>query len=344
MSAILSRRDFISNGVGCATGAAVLSGSASAADDTAILSATVVAHNGNPVANRKIAVSGQGGLDYHETDSDGILEAEVASNQRYKLGLYKSGSGQLHAPELNGVPHIEGLGYHSVGSGRTDIGTLKVPEAYLVDVRVLDSDGNPVANAEPDFRDDSGFGGSAYLLSTNKEGYLVIRNADFTGIEATGIVEFTVTIPGDTDGEANKQYSDSFNITEPSTIRVKEGEGMTIHSGTNNENSAKTTPTPTSSPTSTETTIAEKTSTKTAAPNSAPAPTTQSASTTSAGTETTVEKAVSSTTTETSHQRGFFKNGENVEDAAFLTDPLFMTVGGFALSVVGIVYQLIRGK
>lgn len=317
---ILGRRQFLQQGGIGVAGLTATTGIATAADVT--IRGQVVDYTGAPVARRRIAVDEQrrdGIFRYVVTDADGVFSTDVNPKQTYSLGLYKSANRKLHAPELNGVPHIEGLGEHYVGSNDTDLGTLEVPRGYEVDVLVLDRDGTPVEDADVDFRDGSGFGAHARILTTNSDGYLVIEDASFTGFEAAGLTTVSVSLASD-DSEST-EYSDRFQITEPVTIRVQEGAGMSMEAGATGD--ADPIETATATPTTTST----------------PQSTSQTRTATSAG----QTDAATATATSGAAQRGFLRNGENADDLGGLADPLVLTVGGFALSVAGIVHQLVRG-
>jgi hypothetical protein len=76
---------------------------------------------------------------------------------------------------------------------------------------------------------------------------------------------------------------------------------------------------------------------------STPASTAQSAGTSSEQTAT-QQSAIGSTADEsaTNTQRGFFSNGANEPEA--LSNPMNLTIGGFLLSVAGIVFQMVGGN
>lgn len=302
--------------------AAITATSGVATASTVTLKGKIINYNGKPVSHRKVAVNEQregGNSGYMATDSNGEFSTTVNSNQSYRLALYKSGNGQLLAPILNDVPHIKGLGDHDVGTEDTDIGTLEIPRGYEVDVLVLDSNGEPVQGADVSFRDESGYGSPDHLVTTDEDGYLVIENADFTGFEAVGFTNISASFSEDGSNDSEYKYNSRFHISEPSTIKVQADEGMSKVSGANSDKSPIGTATSTSEAPSSKTTTQGSTSRETG--NASP----------------------SSPSTTTSPKRGFLRNGDDVQEIEIITDPLFMTVGGFTLSVVGILYQLTRG-
>jgi outer membrane protein assembly factor BamB len=94
---------------------------------------------------------------------------------------------------------------------------------------------------------------------------------------------------------------------------------------------ASQTPTPTETPTEAPTETPQPQTTQ------ATEPTTQKPSSTL-----TEEETMTPTATEDQFERGFFTNGGE-SSFAILNNPLVLTVGGFFLSVLGIVYQLVEG-
>ena len=327
----IRRRNYL-RAVGGSVATIAVSGTVVSAteSETVTLTGKLESSTGDPIAGRKVYNSG-----YTDTDSSGRFEMSVESNSRVRLGLYKSGN-QLLAPIKNGVPHIDGLGRHSVGSSDTDIGTISVSEAYLVNLRAIDNEGNPVTDAEFHVRAD-GYGSGSHMMTANESGYLVIRNADFTGIELAESAKVTITIPGN-DGEADKQYQETIYVDGPKTVIAREGEGVTIKDHKPTE-STTTTTTQTTTETTTSTTASETTTTETTSTT-----TKISASTTSPTSSQTTEMAMSANKTETQSKRGFLSNGESAGDYEFLTNPFHLTVGGFVLSVAGIAHNLLWGR
>lgn len=307
--------------------------SASTADYVTI-SGKLESHDGSPIAGRKVYVTASG---YNETDDSGFFEEEVKSGEHVSLGLYKSQGGQLLAPVKNQVPHIDGFASLGYVSSDEELGTIEIPKAYLVNLRALDSEGNPVTNADFHCRAD-GFG-SGYNLSANNDGYCVINGADFTGVELVESAEVTIKIPSSSG--AVTEYKESINIDGPMTVIAQEGEGTTIREHKPGE---ITEATATQTPTETTTTATTSTPTSTTPTKTRPAPTKTTVSTTSRTTTRSAEIGTSVNATDTQANRGFFSNGESTDDYDFLTNPFYLTVGGFVLSAAGIAQNLIRGR
>jgi|GEM_PF-509370 len=297
--------------------------------------------DGDPVAGRKVYVGGDGGSEYVTTESDGQFTTKVSGNKIY-LGLYKSTPDQLIAPVRNGVPHIDEIGTYSVDSGSRDLGVIDVKRGYLVKLRGLHEDGSPATDAEFGFRAD-GFGPGRNWYRTDSAGYAVIDGADFRGIELARSAKLKIGVPG-ADGSV-RTYSRYINVYGPLTVTAKVGSGLSIERGESDMSSTSTTTaTETTTASTTErTTEATKTSTTEAETITQ---TTESSTTTQNRTQKTTS-ASSENATDSIEQlpnRGFFSNGESAGDYAFVTNPFTLTVGGFALSVLGVLQNMIRGK
>ena len=272
------------------------------------------------------------------TDENGRFEAEVDANKTCDTGFYKYKTGPQNQ-EPNGVPHVHVIGEYETGTGETDFGTLTVSEGHLVQVQALDSEGNPVRDARGSLTVKGSTGHYLRMtgdLNTNFNGYFVVDNTSYSGIELAGTVELSVSIPNGNGGAM--QYTEEFFVEEPLNITAQIGEGMTFTPA--REEQATETPKPTTTTTENPgtkvTTTTENPDKTTTAPEG-----TESQGESEAGTTTTADQ---NTTEDNAVSRGFFSNGETSEDLAFLTNPFFLTIGGFVLSVAGIAQSLIRGN
>lgn len=297
----------------------------SAHAETVELTGQLVSYGGDPITVGRVFIEGE----YYGVDDNGRFTADVESNSRTKIAFYKGSRSSFLAPIRNGVPHVRSLGHWETDSGR-DIGTVSLPQAYFIQIRALDADGQPVEDAEPGVRH-GGYGVSDFSLTTNENGYLQIRDTDFDGIELRGRVKTSITIP--TDGSGSIAFEERIRFDSPKTVVFQVGEGVTV------QDSSSTTASPTSSPTSSPT---PQEPTQSAAPTVSASPTsTRTAQPTSPGGEPPSTKG-STSPTATREPRGFFSNG-NPGELAFLSNPLTLTIGGFVLSVAGIAHQMLRG-
>lgn len=305
-----------------------------------IVRGRIVDHEGSPTSSRKVNIGPQG---YSATDSNGEFVTQVSSNSRVSPGFYKSRADQLHAPVRNQVPHLYDMGKFEVGSSETDLGTIKLPRAHLIDIRAVDSDGAPATDAK--IGCESGlFGSDPHSLVVTDSGYLRIKGADFTGVELAGVPNLSI--------EMDREYTKSIVVDQRFTVIGKSGEGIRIEgreTETTTTTAQPTTARPTTNrPTTTnqpETTQVSSTTTSqnTQAPTSSP-PTATSRTATTPSTPSTRARTASQSPTNAESNRGFISNGGGSSDLEYLSDPLYLTVGGFVLSVAGIVHNMMRGR
>lgn len=294
------------------------------------VSGRVVAHDDEPVTNRVIKNYGEGSFDAY-TNSEGEFSAETGSNARLNLTLYKGDESTLLAPVLNGVPHVYDLGDYYTEEGDTDLGKLRTPVAYRVRLQALDSEGNPVNNATPRVRH-GGSGIGSHYMSTKSDGWAYINEADFDGIELAGSTLLSMEIP--VDGGGAFKLEKRVTIDGPKTVTFQVGKGVTI---SNPDTSGSDSNTSDTSETDSNTSKNSENDSNTSEVTETSNPNTTTVSNSS-------ERRSTDNITDTPEvNRGFFSNGEPANDLGPLDDPFTLTVGGFALSVIGIAYQMIRG-
>lgn len=341
------RRTLLSSiGAGIFLGAGVCSTAATASED--VVEGQVVDYNGDPIANRQLTFGSKDAGHFNVvTDREGRFAHEVTPNSTYRIGFYKYKYGPQNT-EPNGVPHVCSLGRHTVKSGKTDLGKISVKEAHLVEVQALDSDGNPLGGVGADLyaegKEGDYWGTGPSTLSTNHEGFIVVDDAQYTGMELVGTIDFSISIPNG-NGSAT-EYSRKFFVDEPLAITVQVGEGMTI-------TSADAPPSETPEPTTEKSTTEEPTTEESMESTENPATKSQTTAEPSTETPTTTFGYPSTTTTVsrnetaknvTKQQRGFFTNDSAGEEFDMLSDPFTLTVAGFVLSAGGIAHSLIRGR
>lgn len=312
-----------------------LVGAAHAAETTTI-SGTIVAKSGARIQQDEIEISGGGDFHSVNTDNEGRFEAEVPTNGDYRLAFYKADSRSDFEAVKNGAPHIYSFGYTSVGESPKDLGTIELPRAHLVDLRILKSSGEPFLGAQPGFRHD-GWGENPSRVAINTEGYTVIEGATFTGAEFANEVTLEVEPPA---GErySSRTYTYPISVDEPMTVTaVLDSSGVDWTAQTT---AAFTGETPEQTTTATAETTTTTTAEQTTTIETTTASTTQSTPATQPTTTTTRNTTQSTTTTAS---RGFLSNDGPDSDVSILTNPFYLTVGGFVLSVSGIAHQMLRG-
>ncbi|KTG30332.1 hypothetical protein [Haloferax profundi] len=291
----------------------------------------VVAESGANCVNDEINLRGGEFFGNTRSTDNGYFEIEVPENNRYEIAYYKGESGNDFAAIKNGAPHIYTLGEHFVGESETDLGTLTLPQAHIVDFRILDQEGEPVRTADPGYRFD-GYGDNPRRTTLNADGYTVIEGASFTGAEFAEYVTCSV----------NRNYTKTVNVNGPVEVTATVKSSGVSWDISESETAQTNTATPTKTPTATPT----ETPQETATPTKTPATTTTAVPQTRTA-ETAAPTTTPNTTTPTEEppSRGFFSNGVGEDEAmAFMNDPFSLTLGGFALSVGGIIHQLLRGQ
>lgn len=161
---------------------------------------TIVQANGEPGTDDRLVFLGPRGVDEPEfgsiyTDEEGTFSTQVAEAGTYSLGYYQRERWNVDTPERDGSPDVYTLGPVDVGRGVTDLGRIELPDAHVLDVRVVDEDGSPVADAPVNFYDQGSWGISR-RHTTNADGYFQYDGLDETGIELLGEVRVHVWEPG----------------------------------------------------------------------------------------------------------------------------------------------------
>lgn len=327
-----SRREFI-HGVGTiglgAIGGATLSRTVRAEEST--VSGRLLSHDGDPVTNSRVQNYGGDHFQVY-TDSDGYFSGEAESGSRLHLVLYREDRRGQFYTEWTGVPHVYTFRESRAEEGGTDLGEIRLPQAHLVRLKAVDSDGEPIRGGIPDIHH-GGAGIGSRRMSTESDGWAYLDNANSDGIELTGNLLLGMEIPAD-DGGARK-YEIRPTIDEPTAYEFQIGEGVTELNAEQTETQTATSSTATETPDQTPTEeLPTQTPTEKESPTQTP---------TSTVTPTSTEVRTEATPmTETESQRGFLSNNPS-KDLGPLDNPFYLTVGGFALSVAGIIHNMVRG-
>lgn len=329
------RRDAIRLGIGAVSSVAATTvlGTARAAETTT-LKGQIMAENGASVAYDRLYIRGGGsGSKYVETDSEGHFSTEVRTEMTYDIAFYKSGPSTFYEALRNQVPHIYYFGEYSVGTDSRTLG-LEVPPAHLVNLRSVDPDGNPVTDVEMGFRYD-GYGDGSYRTEISSDGFYKIQGASFTGAEFADSVTAEFAPSEDTHWTDVEKHR--VRISGPATITAviedDEPSWSVEHEELDNASDQEPSPTPTENTTPTRT------------PSPTPSPTARQTATdtkTPVGSPT-ATSAPTPVSNESAPRRGFFANGQK-PTFGVLENPFVLTVGGFVLSVGGILHQMVRGQ
>lgn len=328
-----TRRAVLGAGVAVTVGGLSAAGrTRAAAADRVVLTGTVTPENGADVGDDQIQLLSNDSSNSTRTDDDGQFEVELDANAEYRIGYYRSDSGTTVAPRKKGVPHIYELRTTYVGTEDEDLGEFVLPRANVVDIRVLTEDGDPLYGSDITFRH-SGWG-TGDSFSLNEEGYATIDGASFTGVELAEAARAEVTPPNRGSYE-DTTYKRRAAVTGPLEFVVEIGSSGATWSVDRGE-SPETGTSGKAPKTATGTTTADGT-----APPRSSTPRTTTESGAVQGTTRTGTRIGTQTVADS--ERGFFSNGPDSGALEALEDPFVLTVGGFVLSVAGILHNMMRG-
>lgn len=252
---------------------------------------------------------------YIENDS---FEIELPANTSYQITYFDQTESGGYKKTPNDVPVLYGLEDDvQVGDEETDLGSYEIPEGFTVDVRFEDMDGNPVRDLPISFRASTGSGMGPGHLQTDANGRVAFSGVD-PGVELSGPTGVDIhPMYGDT----SPTQVDRITVTEDDeiTIPIRDPEqyGGVIESGSTTDSDGADG----STDSGTDETESDEGGSE------------------SDGTTQRQTTATADGTGDESH-RGFFTNDPE-SSIAFLNDPVRLTWAGIAVSIVGIVTQLL---
>lgn len=313
-----SRREFCAT-TAATVGGCLVAGTAAAQSETAV-SGTVDSAIGESLGDSHIVFVHQETYEWYRApiDGDGQFGTSLPTGATYQLTYFDQEVGNPINGDFDGVPAIADLDGLTVDSETDDVGSYTVPEGYVVEIRIEDPDGNPLQNVPLSFYTRSGNGTGPSTYTTNEYGQVTHYDNDRPGIELTGSMRVSTHPPGGDGGQtlgtvfANESKAVTLVLPNPGDYRnviVREDVEGTATPG-----------------------IVEDTSTPAGGEAAGATPTATPMESSQAGVG---SDGVTS-------RRGFFSN--DADEPAALSNPMNLTVGGFVLSVGGIVYQMIGGK
>lgn len=324
-----SRRAFCTATAG-AVGGSLLVGRTRAQSETVTVSGTVQSAVGASLADSHVVLVHQETYEWYRAGigSDGSFSASVPTGAEYYLVFFDQEQGDLLNPEFNGVPAIADLDEFRVDS-ETDLGSYTVPEAHVVTIRIQNPEGNPLQNVPLSFRVPSGNGTGPGAHTTDENGYVSHVQNDRPGIELAGSVTVETHRP-DGSGETLDALFVDENI-EVTTVLRNQDEYSSIVEREATEGTA--TPEIVEQTDEPDRVTAESDGSADEPDRSADDPNSGDPVSAESGGEATGPSA---------DRRGFLSNGGDEPEA--LSNPMNLTVGGFVLSVVGILSQLLGGS
>lgn len=160
-------------------------------------------------------------VDYKETNNGGVFSKTLDRPDDVSVGYYQTVEGwkRLPAPERDGAPDVYALANGiDVSNKPINLGSSQLPEAYLLQVFVVDESGTAVPNARfrtVHTRDGSGWGSGTH--TTNANGQLQYEDAPKPGTELVGNVTVEVWPPENAGRFVGTTYRREFEMTQPQT-------------------------------------------------------------------------------------------------------------------------------
>ena len=183
------------------------------------LTGTVRKHDNASVADRFVwAVAYEdGGLldvsDLATTDVNGTYSlSDLVVGANYTVTAYDFvGSENNASGEPNGVPDVYNVANVSVGDG-TDAGTTTMPDPHVLNVTVVDSNGDPVEGASIRVYPSHAELNPALVLDTQSDGTIDFGADGTRGVEVHGDVRLVVAPPANGQYK-NTTYTREINVT-----------------------------------------------------------------------------------------------------------------------------------
>lgn len=171
------------------------------------------------------------------TDGNGTFSGKASQNATYEY-MFSQRTDDFSAPNFpkDGIPDVHPLGTVQVGTSNVSLDTEQLPEGHLLNVSVIDPNGDPVEGVEMNI-EVHGPETTAYTSgSTNTDGELVLDQATEPGLEANGEVELNVNPTGSqyarTEVQTTLDGNDSITIElEPTvnvTMQVEDADGTAV--------------------------------------------------------------------------------------------------------------------
>lgn len=262
---------------------------------------------------------------------DGGFDVIMPEAEVYEVGYYNDRFNGRYVREPDDLPLLYHFGTAEASEGGT-LGEFSLPEAHVVQIQCVDTDGNPIEGLPVNFRDAGGTGAPPGLFSTTANGFVKFADMTETGVELSGETRVEVQPPSQS---GNPDGLQTVYVTEPRDIQLRVFDptrypGVSVNDGNTDANP--------SSPLT-------KTETSRATPRSTTEPATATPATRATPPTETANPQSSSTEVSSGRSRGFFSNRAGGEEPTGpLSNAVNLTTLGFLLSVAGIGYQLIEGR
>lgn len=217
-----SRRQFLTIAGTTALGVSVSAQPVAAA--TPRIQGGIKLADGTPARDDTVGVtSSQERVTYVETNNGGRFRFDAPGPRELYVGYYQTtpDSNRIPSPLADGSPDIYVIANRvNVSRRPVNIGTVRLPRAYRLNVEVVDEANEPVAGAIVRVvhrRDGAGWGSGRHL--TNADGLFQYADATVPGTDMVGDVDIEVSPPTGATEFEDTLYERSLSVTSPRTER-----------------------------------------------------------------------------------------------------------------------------
>ncbi|RDZ63959.1 ABC transporter [Haloferax sp. Atlit-12N] len=182
-----------------------------------------------PAVNRTTVVlgdtNGTSGGGFARTADDGSFGVSVAENGTYNVKFRQERYGEQGVSfPRDGVSDVYATTSIDVGTAPHDVGAVAVPEAHLLNVSVVDANGDPVENARVtvDHRNNGSVG--FVSGSTLPNGTMVLDATGRPGVELVGDLRLTVEAPPNATDLEGVETTETLTLTGDRNVTVQLGD------------------------------------------------------------------------------------------------------------------------
>lgn len=198
-------------------------------DERPTISGRIIYPDGSTHANDTLANFGSESVDSYfataVTAEDGSFRMLTVEAGDVDVQFYQANWSNNVTPASvarDGVVDMYAIERVNTTSGPVDIGDATVPNGHVVNVTVIDEDGNPVEDATVDIGHTNGNATAGLISYTNSDGKLELgqHNGDMVGMELNGTVNITVTPPNGSALYTDETYYRNLTVTGPEDLTV----------------------------------------------------------------------------------------------------------------------------
>ncbi|SIR82411.1 PKD repeat-containing protein [Haladaptatus litoreus] len=172
--------------------------------------------DGSPLTGDSVWSFDGGTHQYASTDETGSFSLDEDGT----VGFYQQTDD--HYWQRDGVADM-----YEICHSLENMGKITIPNAHVLDVRVLDADGNPVSDVSVRLRDHAADSSASVGIvgETNEDGFYRADSAPFTGVEVAGNVSIAVRSPATQERFVQRQYRRNLPVTNEQTLTIRLDEG-----------------------------------------------------------------------------------------------------------------------